>query len=449
MATTNVLASPVPPQPQEDAIGATIAWLWEQATDLHLGLDPAAKLYIGVMAAGLAIGVGWAFASWARGRIGRSIHAARNVSPRRRIFAMVGMVALAATILSNKGIQAALHRVGYDGALDKVAAFVMFEMFLAIAAFLSYRQRMRHPGRFDPFRYLVLGLATLMAAASWWGDGSWFAAVPAYIAALAWEIALAAEQAHEHGSSAARTWLARLLLRVVVFLRLYTPTDQDTNELDRQRRITRYVRCVYRLHHAEPGKERWHGLRRPLREALEDQQQRLLDALDARGLWTPDTELLVQQRLYRRYTAVELTSPEFVRDLVAQGRLGLDEAKNKLGPAAAELAPPAPAPVKQPRLVGTAPVLPAPPAAEVPSLKTTETPRAVDFAMVKSAFVELYVAAGKRPGARAIEQAIKEHPSAPRKTTIAEWLRANPETVAKLTATAQKRLAAETKELSA
>jgi hypothetical protein len=442
MATNTVQAAPVPPQSQEDAIGATITWLWGQATNLHLGLDPAAQLLVGGTAAGLAIGAGWAFASWMRGRIGRSIHAARNVSPRRRIFAMVGTVALAATILSNKGIQAALHRVGYDGALDKVAAFVMFEMFLAIAAFLSYRQRMRHPGRFDPYRYLVLGLATLMAAASWWGDGSWFAAVPAYIAALAWEIALAAEQAHEHGSSAARTWLARTLLRVVVFLRLYTPTDQDTNELDRQRRITRYVRCVYRLHHAEPGLARWWGLRRPLRETLEERQQRLLDDLDARGLWTPDTEQLVQQRLHRRYTAVELTSPEFVRDLFDHGQLDLQQALTELTPATVEPAPPAP--VKQPRPVAVpAPALLAGPAPQ----GVTEAPRAVNFGTVETAFVDLYVATGRKPGSRAIEHAIKGHPGAPRKTTINEWMRANPETVAKLTAKAVERLAAaQTKE---
>lgn len=448
MATTNVLASPAPPQPQEGVVGAAITWLWEQATNLHLGLHPATQLFIGIIAAGLAIGAGWACASWARRRIGHTIHAARRTSARRRIFIMVGIVALAATILSNKGIQSALHRVNYDGVLDKIAAFVMFEMFLAIAAFLSYRQRMRHPSRFDPYRYLVLGLATLMAGASWWGDGSWFAAVPAYLAALAWEIALAAEQAHEHGSSAARTWLSRLLLRVVVFLRLYTPTDQDTNELDRQRRITRYVRCVYRLHHAEPGKARWWGLRRPLRESLEERQQRLLDDLDARGLWTPDTELLVQQRLYRRYTAVELTSSEFVRDLFDQGRLGLEQVMTELPPAAAELAPAAPAPVKQMRPVKLAPELPADPAAEVPEPEPAQAPRPVDFAMVKMAFIDLYVTTGRKPGSRAIEQAIKGHAGAPRKTTINEWMRAHPATVAELTATALERLAAETKELA-
>jgi hypothetical protein len=291
----------------------------------------------------------------------------------------------------------------------------------------------------------VLGLATLMAAASWWGEGTWFAAVPAYIAALAWEIALAAEQAHEHGHGAARTWVARLLLRAVVLLRLYTPTDQDTNELDRQRRMTRYVRCVYRLHHAEPGKARLFGLLRPHREALEERQQRLLDDLDARGLWTPETEREVQRRLYRRYTAVELTSSAFVRGLFEQAHADL--ARPAAVPAPA-LVPTAPAPVERPR---PAEQVPAALAAPLQERKASAAPRSVDMSLVETAFVELYVATGRRPGVRAIEQQIQHEAGAPRKTTIAEWLRANEAIITRLTNEAQARIAgaAPEKELSA
>lgn len=317
-------------------------------------------------------------------------------SARRTIFMAVGVVALAATVMSNKGIRGALHKVGYDATIEKVCAFVMFEVFMAISAGLSYRQRMKHPGKFDPYRYLTFGLATLMAAASWWGEGSWFAAIPAYVAALAWEIALAAEQAHEHGDSAARSWLTRMFLRAAVALRLWTPTEEDTNELDRQRRITRYVRCVHRLHNAEPGKTRWRGLRRPLREALEEKQQELLDALDSRGLWTEDTEAEVERRLYRRFTAVERSAPEFIRHRIEQRTV------------VAPVEPPAPAELVAPEFLRlpalpAAPVQPAAPAAPRKPRKTTAGKASpAEFA---AAFKRLYLALGKRPSVRQLGDA--------------------------------------------
>jgi len=319
-------------------------------------------------------------------------------SARRTIFMAVGVVALAATVMSNKGIRGALHKVGYDATIEKVCAFVMFEVFMAISAGLSYRQRMKHPGKFDPYRYLTFGLATLMAAASWWGEGSWFAAIPAYVAALAWEIALAAEQAHEHGDSAARSWLTRMFLRAAVALRLWTPTEEDTNELDRQRRITRYVRCVHRLHNAEPGKTRWRGLRRPLREALEEKQQELMDGLDARGLWDQDTEEEVERRLYRRFTAVERTAPEFIRHQIEQRTA---PAPAEAAPTAAVAKPVAPEFLRLPALPA-APVLPAVPAAPRKPRRAAGKISPADF---EAAFKRLYLALGKRPSVRQLGDA--------------------------------------------
>jgi hypothetical protein len=103
-------------------------------------------------------------------------------------------------------------------------------------------------------------------------------------------------------------------------------------------------------------------------------------------------------------------------------------------PAAPDPVPAAPAAVSEP--------IAAAPRAEVPGTPKSKAPRTVDFTLVEEAFVELYAATGRRPGSRAIEQALQGRDGAPKKTTIAEWLKGNPARVEKMTGLAESRRAA-------
>jgi hypothetical protein len=104
------------------------------------------------------------------------------------------------------------------------------------------------------------------------------------------------------------------------------------------------------------------------------------------------------------------------------------------------------APTEAPAVV--APTAPAPrPAAPAPA--KSKAPNTVDFALVEEAFVELYTTTGRRPGSRAIEQAIQGRTGAPKKTTIAEWLKNNPALVEKMTRLAESRRASAVEEMSA
>lgn len=98
-------------------------------------------------------------------------------------------------------------------------------------------------------------------------------------------------------------------------------------------------------------------------------------------------------------------------------------------PLAAKKPAPVPAPVEEPRPAATVkPKAPKP---------ATGSPRVADFGLVQDAFVELYVETGRVPGCRAIEQKIAGEDRAPKKTTIAEWIKANPKEVEKLTVRAE------------
>lgn len=105
--------------------------------------------------------------------------------------------------------------------------------------------------------------------------------------------------------------------------------------------------------------------------------------------------------------------------------------------AAAEATPALPdAPETEPAAPVTV-VKPAPAAPRAAAAPKPKAPRTVDFTLVEEEFVKLYIATGRRPGSRAIEQALQGREGAPKKTTIAEWLKANPSIVEELTVRAE------------
>lgn len=116
---------------------------------------------------------------------------------------------------------------------------------------------------------------------------------------------------------------------------------------------------------------------------------------------------------------------------------------------AAPAKPAAPEPAPAVPEVASKSIAAIPRAVEAPATPKAKAPRAVNFTLVEEAFVDLYAATGRRPGSRAIEQALQGRDGAPKKTTIAEWLKANPSTVEALTVRAEAVRASATEEASA
>jgi hypothetical protein len=313
-------------------------------TDYLATLDPmrTTALIIGVLVAHLALALllhyatrtarararegarAWADVKrveWSARAQGRADHTRERATPqarraRRAHLALaagalgVVIVAVAATNLSAHGIQARLDDVGL-GALDaRVSVFLVFEGLLALAGGLSFWHQVTGRAGIDRYAvgmWIVSGLMAYLAA--WGGDSPLFGVFP-IIAAVAWHELVAAE-AKRRGKY--RGILGR------------GATDEDTDAVDAQRRLSRIVARAVRAN-TGPRALRWLWARLYLRA---------LDEADARGLLTDEARAQLAARTAARYAGAAALSPEAVA------------AANPWTQAAAPAAPD-PAPVPEP-----------------------------------------------------------------------------------------------------
>lgn len=207
----------------------------------------------------------------------------------RWIMAAVAIVALALTVLSIHGIQAALIKMGIDTWYGKLSAVIAFEVFLGLCAFLAYRQRMATDGGSGPYGLMVWVLASLMGAAGTWGGGSWLYFVFPVLAAVAWEFALHAQVTWTRrlDTDKAKTWWA----------------GQKANwraKLDlRNRRIKKLVAASLALTSPDTA---------TANKAIVLQQKHM-SALMTAGDWTAETKTEVVNRVRDLATASVILSP--------------------------------------------------------------------------------------------------------------------------------------------
>lgn len=223
-------------------------------------------------------------------------------------FGLVALVAIAATRLSAYAVQHNLDQVA--GAWDiRAAVFVCFEGALALCAGLSYWHQTSGRAGFDQFNVAVWVLSGLMSVLAWHGAGAlgWFFAPFPLMAAIAWHWLVtfeAREAGHARTTVAARVaaaasaWFDRVRVRLGG-----TATAEDTNDRDRQRRLSRIARCAVKANTA-----------RAFRGAWARAYARALNAADERGILDADTRASLRSRVAARYAGAAALSPEAVAD---------------------------------------------------------------------------------------------------------------------------------------
>lgn len=220
------------------------------------------------------------------------------------IMVAVSAIAIALTILSIHGIQAALDRIGITSWYGKLSAVIAFEMFLGLCAFLSYRERMSERDGSNPYGLMVWVLAGLMGAAGAWGGGSWLYATFPLLAAVAWEFALHAEATWQRtnlDTDKAKTWWASFKANWRAKLDL------------RNRRIKKLVAASLALEHGSDNAVRRAATR----------QQRHMAALMTAGDWDDTTQTEVKSRVRDLASAALVLSPAYLTaDLTAATNAG-------------------------------------------------------------------------------------------------------------------------------
>lgn len=235
---------------------------------------------------------------------------AQRVKARARAlrFALVALVAVAATRLSAYAVQHNLDQVADDWDI-RAAVFVSLEGSLALCAGLSYWHQTSGRAGFDQFNAAVWTLSVLMAAIAYHGAGDlgWFFAPFPIMAAIGWHWLVtfeAREAGHERrtalaiAADAVSAWFERIRVRLGG-----TATTADTNERDRERRLSRIERTAFKAHTARAFRAAW--TRAHLRAIAAAHQRGILDARARAEL---------RERMAALYAGVDALSPDAVAD---------------------------------------------------------------------------------------------------------------------------------------
>lgn len=278
---------------------------------------------------------------------------------RRAILAVLAVTAVSATVLSAHGVQDALTGAGLTAWWTRLAGLVAFEGFLLVMASLSWWHRTTGQDGADVYGTLVWGGAGVLALVGYHGGDDWLYAVFAPLAALGFHLVTGAERRRRNAGT---TWAARIgaairsrVERVLVWFGR-TPTSEDTNARERERRYSRVVARTVKAHRANRAKS-W-------RVWL---FERALADAEARGLLDEAGRALIAERCAARYTALDALAPA---TLAVGAPLWTREAAPAapLAPVPDPKAPPAPAsPAVACELPEPTPALPAPdPVREAP-----------------------------------------------------------------------------------
>lgn len=256
---------------------------------------------------------------------------------RRALLALLAFTALAATVLSAHGIQDALTAAGLDAWWVRACGFAAFEGFMLTMFALSWWHITTSQDGLDIYGLCTWAGSILLALVGYHGGGDWIYLVFAPLAAFGFHLTAGAERRRRGG---APPWAAKaaaaLRLRfesVLVWLGR-TPTSDDTNRKDRERRLNRVAARAFKAHRASRA--------RAWRERRFD---RAVHAAQARGLLDAEGRAYVAELVATRFTALDALTPTaldalgFAWGTPACAAAAAHEATDALGEPSPTLAP--------------------------------------------------------------------------------------------------------------